>query len=788
VDEFLSIIFSMNFRYFILPFILLASAVFAYLPGDRDFVSLSNSNGVFGNPAGLSAFDSPGALLNLGRDKHGVYEASFGLNGDYSGASFDYRTNYDGLDESRWNLVGSYPVLDRAFFLGASAQVFRSAAFSGSCLSLSPGLMFRPFNWLSFGYTSRYLLSTGPEDEKRVQEYGATLRLFDGVSVSYDGENLSAHRMLVDVDVGFLNLALQIPLYGDDEEYRLYVSHAFGTSANASLIFDDDGAPRHLSFGYHSAKTPDPYILSRVVRVPLNVPLSETEPGFSLLGNASMSVETLRNHFDILLADKSAQLIIFDFTGYSAGTAISKEIERGILKLRAAGRKVVAYLDDVRPTTLLASSAADRVVFQPSARVTYRGIGGEVLYYKGFFDWVGIKVELLRHGAYKSAVEPYTADSMSLEARSNYEQLYTEWWKTLTEDLREKSKDASLLDSFATNPSLIAADAKKAGLADTVLYLDEVAPYALKEFYDVDAPFAMSTDYAPKEDARLFDENWRPRTQIALLNIEGTIVDGEGGYDPLTGQRSTGSLEIMEALKTLMGYSEYAAVILRINSPGGSAQASDEIWHRIHTISQNVMPVVATIGDMGASGGYYIACGANRIIAENSSIVGSIGIFGGKVSLSSLFSKLKLRAETVKTHEHSDAEGQGRAFTEEEKVALQAYLDSFYGRFLNVVSGETGLSVDSLDRSLAGGRVFTGSEGYKNGLIQGIGGLDFAISEAKRLAGISKDKPVELVSLLSDKSYLSRSFKSQVRLFNWVNSVEKTEAWALAPLSVFEVK
>lgn len=760
--------------------LMFCSASFAYLPGERSFPSLPNSNGLFGNPAWLSAFDSPGAILNFGRTKGDVYEISTGFHGNYLGASFEYRSDYKALDESRWNLIGSLPIFSRFAFVGASWNAFRSSGFAGTDWAMTPGILVRPFPFLSLGFDSRNALQFGPEKQRRVQEYGATIRPLDGISVSYAGENASAHRLLIDADFGLLNLGVQVPIYGDDE-YRVYVAHDFGRSFKGTVAVDDDWKPRHVSLGYHRAKLANPYFLPRVVRVPLSVPLTETEFGFSLFGfgATSLSVGSLREHFDLLLADESAQLIIFDFSGYKAGTAISKEIERGIAKLNLRGRTTIAYLDELRPMTLLASSAATKVVLEPSSRVNFRGVGGEVLYYKGLFDLLGVKVELLRHGAYKSAVEPYTADSMSVEARENYENLYGEWWNVLTEDVRLRASDPQLLDSFLVRPSLLASDAKKAGLVDTMLYLDEVASYALKTIYGVDAPFVRVSNFAPKAGRRIFDESWQPRSKIALLNIEGSIVDGSGGYDPLTGFRSTGSREVLEALDRFVRSPEYSALIVRINSPGGSAQASDEIWHRLWAISRTGLPVIASIGDMGASGGYLIACGANEIIAEKASIVGSIGIFGGKVSFRGLFDKLKLRSETVKTHEFAVSDGIGSAFTESEKAALQDYLDDFYGHFLETVSGATGLTVDSLDRSLAGGRVFTGSQGVQNGLIHRIGGLDMAIHEAKRLAGLSERRTVTLESILTDGYYLSRSFSDQVRPLSWLESVEKTQVWAL---------
>lgn len=760
--------------------LILGVAAFAYLPGDRSFPSLANSNGLFGNPAGISAFDSPGALLNFGRTKDGVYEFSTGFHGDYWGASFEYRSDYDAVDESRWNLLTSIPIFERFAFLGASWNAFRSSAFDGTDWAVTPGIIVRPFRFLSLGFDSRNALQFGPEKQERVQEYGATFRPLSGFSVSYAGENAERHRLLFQADFGLLDVGVQVPIHGDDE-YRVYLSHAIGRSFQGTVSVDDDFRPRHVSLGYHLAKLPSPHFLPRVVRVPLSMPLTETEPGFSLFGfgENSLGLESLREHFDMLLADGSAQVILFDFSGYRAGTAISKEIERGIARLNLHGRRTVAYLDELRPTTLLAAASATKIVLQPSARVNFRGVGGEVLYYKGLFDLLGVKVELLRHGAYKSAVEPYTADSMSAEARENYERLYGEWWNVLVEDSKMRVPNPSLLDSLLARPSLLASDAKRVGLVDTLLYLDEVAPYALRTFYDVDVPFVAVSNFAPRTGTRIFDEDWRPRSKIALLNIEGTIVDGSGGYNPISGSRSTGSKEVLDALDRLLRSPEYSALIVRINSPGGSAQASDEIWRRLRTVSRGKMPVVASIGDMGASGGYMIACGADEIIAEKASIVGSIGIFGGKVSFKGLLDKLKLRAETVKTHESADAEGFGNAFTPSEREALQNYLDAFYDRFLDVVVGATGLSKDSLDKNLAGGRVFTGSQGVQNGLVHRIGGLDLAIREAKRLSGLSENRAVTLESILTGDSHVFRGISEQSAVFSWMEALEKTQVWAL---------
>ncbi|MDR1758895.1 MAG: S49 family peptidase [Fibrobacter sp.] len=761
----------------------ISSFVFAYLPGENHFITQPNSHGIFGNPALVPAFDSPGALFVYEREAKDVNRFRAGGNFYSLGFGFDYLMSESSvLDEARWNLTYGVPLFDRAFFVGSRAELFRSADFDGNAFSFSPGVLWRPAFWLALGYSGSYLVQVGAGSQERVHEFGATVRPLRGLSLSWNSENMDSHLLLLSADLLGFEVGVQIPVYGKEEEYRLTLSRSIGPYFQGSLFFNEDHYyPRGGAVGYHYARNPYAIPYAQVVRVPLSRPIREEASGFSLFGNSDMSLEMLRNHFEHLKTDPSSAVVIFDFSGFRSGTAAAKEIQRGIAELRATGRRVIAYMDEVKPVTLFASSSADRVVFSPSARVNFRGLGSEALYYKGLLDWIGVEVEFLRHGAYKSAVEPYTLDSMSKEARENRESLYSDWWKVLTEDVYKRSPRKAALDSFVERPELTAASAVRAGLGDAVLYLDELAPYALKTFYGIDQPLALSKTWAPRE-VKIFDEDTRTRGKIALLNIEGTIVDGEGGVDLFSGTRSTGSAEILRALDIFMRPHSYDALIVRINSPGGSALASDVIWHRLRTIaSKTELPIIASIGDVGASGGFYIACGADVIIAENASIVGSIGVFGGKVNLSSLLSKLKINAETVKTHPSADSEGLARSLTEAEKQSLQAYMDDFYERFVRVVSGAIQVPAVTVDSTLGGGRVFIGKKAKELGLIHDIGGMDKALSEAKRRAGIAVGKPVEVKSVLSEDFFIHQQNDPIQSISNWVKAVEKVQVWSLDP-------
>lgn len=754
--------FSKSLSRLILILLVLPSLLLAYIPGES-FVSLTDEQGLFANPAGLSAFDSRGALVSYEFSPEKVHQLQLGLNLGLFGLSFDYRQGREGLDESRWHLTHAFPLFDRAFFFGHRLTAFRSADFKGTTASYSPGLLWRPSPLFSLGFTSFDLGQLGPKKAKRVQEVGAALRLGRVLTIGWDMQNLETHQLFLQTSFEGVELSFHIPIYGESEEYKLSLSYPLGAYVNTAVTLYDDFIPRRFSFGYHRSRNPNAYSRSQIVRVPLSLPVKEVNEKFAFFKDPSMSVWTIRNHFEQIMHDKTTGIVIFDFSGYRGGAAISKEIQRGIVALRHSNRKVIAYLDDVRPTVLLASASANRIVVNPAARINLTGLSGTSLYYKGFLDWIGVDVQFLRHGEYKSAVEPYTMDSMSVEARTDREMLYNEWWKVLTEDFDQRLPSGFNVEDFVKKPLLTAKSALDRKLIDTILYVDQLPAYALKEFFKLDVPQAKAVTWEPTAK-KILTNDWAQRNRMAILNIEGTI-DGNT------------EREALALIDEVMNSKQYEALIVRINSPGGGAQSSEKIWRALKVLSKSGIPVVASIGDMAASGGYYIACGADTIIAEKTSIVGSIGIYGGKINTSGLLEKLKIRAETVKTHEHADAESFTRRFSEVEKEALQEYMDDFYGRFTKVVSDATKIPQNKVDEELGGGRVFIGEKALLKGLVHALGGLDDAINAAMKLAKIKGFKQIELVPLMPKKSYISRiSFQS---LAQFISSFDEDFVWAL---------
>ena len=752
----------------LIGFLALAAFSYAYIPGESGYVSQDGGHGIFGNPASLSSFDSWGALMEYQYDDDiSVFRA--GVNFDHLGVGFDYRSDGEGFDETRWNATYSFPMFKRILFSGTRFGAFRSADFQGTEWTLDEGVIVHPVSFFSLGYMCENLLYLGPESQKRIHSFGATLRIGRNFAVSYDWKDFENHRLLLELGLYGFRFAFQMPLYGDDE-WRLTVATSLGGYNDFALTVFDDFLPKRGVWGFHSARNPHASRIAQIVRVPLNTDVVEKSKSMPFLGSRDVGLDKVRNLFEHLMRDPAAGLVILDFSGYRGNLGVSSEINRAVMKLKARGTRVVAYVDDIRLSVLVAAASVDRIVAEPSAHLNWRGLGGSSLYYKGFLDKLGVKVEFLKHGDYKSAVEPYVADSMSAEARENRAELYKDLWDFVTVMISDRKSNniyakKKTLDSLASIAVVSASAAKSVGLVDTLLYIDQVPAYALREFFDVDAPQARFRDWLPT-DKKIFTESWARRSKIAILNIDGTID-------------SRTESEISAALERLPGSAK--ALVLRISSPGGSAIASDKVWAALEAVKARGIPVVASIGSVGASGAYYIACGADVIFAEPFSIVGSIGIYGGKIDASGLMSKVALKAETVKTHEYADAETYTRPWMDEEKAALQQYMDEFYDRFVGVVSKATGIPSATVDSSYGGGRVFVGWKAQKYGLVQGIGGIDNAIAEARRLAGIGEGSEIELVTLTTGKSQVVPDISAKA-LLETLSDISQVKFWAVDPL------
>lgn len=419
---------------------------------------------------------------------------------------------------------------------------------------------------------------------------------------------------------------------------------------------------------------------------------------------------------------------IYIYSGmFTASSATLKEIRDALIDFKKTGKFVVAYSDTYLQGGYYLSSIADKVIVNPKGNLDLHGLSVTNTFYKGLFDKLGVEMQIFKVGTFKSAIEPYMLDKMS---EANREQLasYTGdvWTTILTEISRSRNVPVSKLNQLADSLTLLQKTEMyvENHLVDTLMYETDVKEY-LKTLVRVsevkDLNMASISNICTVDPSK--DSN--SQNIVAVLYAEGSITDGTG-KDGITSKR------YVKEIEKLKNDDKVKAVVFRVNSGGGSAYASEQIWKAITDLKAK-KPVVVSMGGLAASGGYYISCNASKIVAQPNTLTGSIGIFGMFPNIEGLTKKIGLSYDNVKTNKFADFGDISRPMREDEKVVFQNYINEGYDLFLTRCSEGRGIAKDSLDK-IAQGRVWTGNQALKIGLVDAIGGIDTAIEEAVKLA------------------------------------------------------
>ncbi|MBD8387450.1 signal peptide peptidase SppA [Dysgonomonas sp. BGC7] len=458
--------------------------------------------------------------------------------------------------------------------------------------------------------------------------------------------------------------------------------------------------------------------------------VEEENPFLALLGQASDSQLGLD---DILLSIKRAKEndkikgIYINAGMFQASSASLKEIRDQLLDFKESGKFIVAYGDVYTQGCYYLSSLADKIIMNPQGNLDLHGYAANPMFYKGLLEKVGIEVQIFKVGTFKSAVEPFILDKMSDANREQVSSYLGDMWSTLTSDI-SASRNISVEKLNQFTDSLVtfkkAEQTIQYGLTDTLMYETGVKEY-LKTLLKVDdvKDVRLASIKNISSVPSLKESN--SGDVIAVLYAEGSITDGSG-KDGITSKR------YMKEIEKLKDNDKVKAVVFRVNSPGGSAYASEQIWKAISDLKEK-KPVVVSMGDYAASGGYYISCNASKIIAQPNTLTGSIGIFGMFPNAEGLTKKIGVSFDVVKTNKYSDFGDLTRPMREDEKVILQNYIERGYDLFLTRCSDGRGIAKDSLD-NIAQGRVWTGKQALEIGLVDALGSIDTAIEEAAKLA------------------------------------------------------
>jgi protease-4 len=460
-----------------------------------------------------------------------------------------------------------------------------------------------------------------------------------------------------------------------------------------------------------------------------------------------------------------------------------QEMRDAITAFRKSGKKVTAFLEYGGDREYYLASAADRVFLMPTSSLDLTGVASYEMFLRGTFDKIGAYPDFVHIGDFKTAPNQYTQKGFTPAHREMAQSLNRDMYEQLVAGVaegRKKSED-EVRTLFDRGP-FIAAKALEAGLVDELAYEDELDDRVPELGGDSDRRIEGS-DY---QRISFESAGVRPRSRIAVLYIVGTIASGKGGFDPVNGSIA-GSESIVEQIRKIRDDNSIKAIVLRIDSPGGSSVASDVIWRElaITRLDNPSRPIVTSMSDLAASGGYYIAIPADAIVAQPGTLTGSIGIFGGKIVIGGTLGKAGIGTETVTSGANADMYSPFTPFTAPQRAKVEEFMQDFYKGFVGKVAESRKTTPEAI-HAVAQGRVWTGRQALAHGLVDRLGGLDTAVSLAKERAKIPADEDVQLVVYPERRNFfdaLSEQFGGAGSAGMWSMLAGTSERRAVAALS-----
>ena len=492
------------------------------------------------------------------------------------------------------------------------------------------------------------------------------------------------------------------------------------------------------------------------------------------------STKTMRGLFkklDTLKTDDEIAGIIFKIDNVGVGWATLQEIRNKLHEFRETQKETIGYLESGGNAEYLLAAAMERVVLIPTGSLNLTGLRAEILFYKGLLEKLDIEADMLAMGKYKSGVEPYMRDGMSDAFRESMTALLGDLYAQLLDHIAE-SRDgitAEGVSDLVNRGPFTAEEAQQEKLVDALQYYDELLDTLKTASADEDVQ-VVKPDFERKRKVpdmnsfaglmqlfSMLNPPQRSRTataenQIALIYANGPILPDVDSLFPSTSVIMPN--ELKEAFGKARTDDTVKAVVLRVNSPGGSALASDLIWREV-MLTQSEKPVVVSMGDVAASGGYYIAMAAGTIVAHPSTLTGSIGVFGGKLNMKGFYNKIGLTKEIIAHGQNATLYSDYGGFTPTERERVEKMMKTIYKDFVSKAAAGRDKPFDEIDE-IAQGRVWTGKQAKALGLVDELGGLDTALSIAKEQAGFVDDDDVNLIVLPKQKPFLEELLERMV--------------------------
>ncbi len=475
--------------------------------------------------------------------------------------------------------------------------------------------------------------------------------------------------------------------------------------------------------------------------------LEEMEPG-GVIGQFFEAPPTVRSITDALRkakVDRRISSVIIRPTGTAALWGKVQEVRDAVTDFRSSKKPIVAYLEYGGEQEFYLASACDKVFLMPTASLDLTGIASLELFLKGMLDKIGAYPDALHIGDYKTASNTYTERAFTPAHREMAQSLNADLYEQLIQGLAEgRHKSEQEMRGLVDHGPFLPEDAVRAGLIDDLAYEDELDDKA-----PLDSVRSSPLDEKDYRHVSLASLGLNRGPRIAVIYAVGLISSGASSYDSPQGQ-VVGSDTLVEYLRRARADSSIRAIVLRVDSPGGSAIASDVIWREV-VLTRNVKPVIASMSDVAASGGYYIAMPAHAIVAQPATLTGSIGVVMVKFVIDGTLKKLGITMEGVANGRYADLYSPVRPFTSEERAKVQEQIQATYDAFVEKAASGRNTTPERID-AIAQGRVWTGKQARQIGLVDELGGLDRALALAKQRAKLAPDADVELVLYPGKKS------------------------------------
>jgi protease-4 len=680
-----------------------------------------------------------------------LWGISSGLRLDYvmppSRAGFPY----NGRDYVWLTWGVGYRISDRLQVGGSIQWSYSPNPYTDNLFGISAGISYRPNT--HFGFAAVAHDFNGPSTQKlppgnfpvldrtfvgaavfrptgtRAIELGLEGRYFDGADQVRPRANLG-----IDIPgVGRIRGDVEMQNIGNDSTRGVLATAGAEIyfnqfSAGGGALFGNALGDAH-SVGQYATASISSYLQPGVPRSQRAVYIRmESTPG------TRSHVRLLRRLWQLAEDKEVAGVTMVLRSEPASSYAHAEEVADAFRVLRAHGKKVVCHFEDSGAKALYACASADRIVINPAGGIRYSGLKTTHMYLAGLLKNIGVKAEFVRIGAHKSAPEQFMNEHASDVARADQEDLLRQHEAVFARNMALYRKiPEDRFRALANKGPFVAGEAREANLVDGFAFDDELE----RVTQDV---IGKKIAYQKLGDERKAPATFGPRPRIGLLYIDGDIIDGRSRNIPIIDSKLVGSYTIAETVKQLRDDGNVKAVVLRIESPGGSSMASDVMWRELKKLGEK-KPLIVSMGSIAASGGYYVAAPAKVIYALPLTITGSIGIFYGKADVSGLLGKLGVNVEVRKTNSRADAESFYRAFTEDERVELNHKVRQFYDVFLDRVSEGRHMTKEQVD-AVGQGRVWAGQQAIQHHLVDRMGGLRDALETARQMAHLPKDAPI----------------------------------------------